>query len=297
MKARLAKWVADFVRHTPRAVNELTSALVGGLLFMTYERELTLSNLARVFPDWSALRRWRVAVASYRQMSRTLVESLHAGDYDDADIRNRVELDNEDELLRAHARGGGVVLLSGHYGNWEWLGRRVAAAGLPFAALYKEPKDAGFGSRLRAVRDAAGLVQIDHDDTRAAMRWVRRGGVLGIIMDQKPRGASEGAMAPLFGELTATHIGPFKLARIVDAPVFTIFCRRIGPGRYRGAFEPFELSRDGDPESAAREDAARFNRRLETAVRAHPSHWLWMYRRWDRTVRRVSEEERSESAS
>lgn len=297
MKARLAKWVADLVRHTPRAVNELTAALVGWLLYLTYEREQTLANLARVFPDWSPTQRRRVATASYRQMARTLVESLHARDYDDADIRERVELENEDELMRAHAGGKGVVLLSGHYGNWEWLGRRVVAAGLPFAALYKEPKDAGFGARLRAMRDAAGLVQIDHDDTRAAIKWVRGGGVLGIIMDQNPRGVSEKAIAPLFGYPTATHVGPFKLARLVDAPVFTIFCRRTGPGRYRGGFEPFALSREADPERAAQQDAERFNARLEAAVRAQPSHWLWMYRRWGRLTRRALAEARSGSES
>jgi KDO2-lipid IV(A) lauroyltransferase len=176
-------------------------------------------------------------------------------------------------------------MLSGHYGNWEWLGRRVKAEGHAFAALYKEPKDEALAARLEKARDDAGLATIDHDDVRGALAWLKRGGVLGIIMDQEPRRSREGAVAPLFGRPTRTHVGPFKLARLVGAPVFTLFCRRVGSARYAGRLEPFPLSRDDDPDRAAAADAAAFNARLEVAVREAPGHWLWMYDRWKRLER------------
>ena len=78
---------------------------------------------------------------------------------------------------------------------------------------------------------------------------------------------------------------PFKLARRVRAPVFTVFCRRVGPARYAGRVEPFPLSAAEDPGRAAAEDAAAFNARLEAAVRENPGHWLWMYDRWKRLER------------
>lgn len=285
VKAQLAKWIADVARKAPRWLNEPLALVLAVLLLVSHGRRTALKNIRRAFPGWSLVHRWGVAFSAYRQMARTLVEFLHTRSYADAEIRERVTLDNVEGLEAARDKGRGVILLSGHYGNWEWLGRAVSAAGYPFAALYKEPKDAGFGSRLKAMREAAGLVQIDHDDMRAAIQWLRKGGVLGIIMDQEPRRSADGALAPLFGHPTNTHAGPFRLARLTEAPVFTIFSRRVGSARYHGDLQPFRMSSLSDPEQAVAEDAAVFNGRLEAAVRDRPDHWLWMYRRWGRLER------------
>jgi KDO2-lipid IV(A) lauroyltransferase len=220
-------------------------------------------------------------------MARSLVEFLHTSKYSDAEILARVTLDHESALDEALKAGRGAILLSGHFGNWEWLARRVAAAGHPFAVLFKEPGDPVLAERLRSTRAAAGIEQIDHDDMRAAVRWLRRGRVLGIVMDQEPRRTAEGVVAPLFGHPTMTHVGPFRIARMAGAPLLTFFCRATGRGRYRARLEPLPSSDAADPEIAVAEDAARFNARLEAAVREDPEHWMWMYRRWARIDRRA----------
>jgi len=285
LRARLAARTADLVRRLPRSLGEPAATGIAALLMTAYGRSTALESLARAFPDLSVAGRRRLAFASYRQMARTLVEVLHGHHYTDAEIRDRVRLENVDLLDRAVAEGRGVIMLSGHYGNWEWLGRRVKAEGHPFAALYKEPKDEALAARLKEAREDAGLVTIDHDDMRGALAWLKSGGVLGIIMDQEPRRSRDGAVAPLFGRPTRTHVGPFKLARVVGAPLFTLFCRRVGTARYAGRVEPFPLSTAEDPERAAAADAAAFNARLEAAVREDPGHWLWMYDRWKRLER------------
>jgi KDO2-lipid IV(A) lauroyltransferase len=94
-------------------------------------------------------------------------------------------------------------------------------------------------------------------------------------------------IAPLFGQPTMTHVGPFRLARMAGAPLLTFFCSATGRGRYRARLEPLPASEAVDPETAVAEDAARFNARLEAAVRADPEHWMWMYRRWARIDRRA----------
>ncbi|HJR53984.1 MAG TPA: lysophospholipid acyltransferase family protein [Gemmatimonadota bacterium] len=287
LKTAVARGVTAAVQRLPRGLTTPLAATVGTLLWAGFDRRVANENLARVYPQWSSFRRRRTAYRSYKRMARALVEFLHTRKYSREEILARVTLDNERALDTALERGRGAILLSGHFGNWEWLARRVAAAGHPFAVLFKEPGDPVLAERLRAIRASAGIEQIDHDDMRAAVRWLRKGRVLGIVMDQEPRRSAEGVVAPLFGHPTMTHVGPFRLARMSGAPLLTFFCRAAGRGRYHARLEPLAGSDVADPEAAVAQDAARFNARLEAAVRASPEHWMWMYRRWARIDRRA----------
>jgi KDO2-lipid IV(A) lauroyltransferase len=287
LKTAVARGVTAGLQRMPRALTAPLAHAAGALLWAGFDRQVANENLERVYPDWSAGRRRWTAFRSYGRMARSLVEFLHTSKYSDAEILARVTLDDESALDEALKAGRGAILLSGHFGNWEWLARRVAAAGHPFAVLFKEPGDPVLAERLRSTRAAAGIEQIDHDDMRAAVRWLRRGRVLGIVMDQEPRRTAEGVVAPLFGQPTMTHVGPFRIARMADAPLLTFFCRANGRGRYRARLEPLQSSDAADPETAVAEDAARFNARLEAAVREDPEHWMWMYRRWARIDRRA----------
>ncbi|MDX1624565.1 MAG: lysophospholipid acyltransferase family protein [Gemmatimonadota bacterium] len=285
LRERLAASAAGLVRRAPRAAATPLAWIVGALLMAAHGRRATLENLERAFPEWSRIERWRVAFAAYRNTAHAAVEFLHAHKIGDEEMRDRVELVNPEAIAEAHGGGRGVILVSGHFGNWEWLGRRVSVEGYRFAALYKEPKGTALAERLRDQREAAGIPVIDHEDTRAALRWLRDGGVLGVIMDQEPKRPEDGAVAPLFGHPTRTHVGPFRLARMTGAPILSVFARRTGSGRYRARFTPFEPSGDPDPDRANAADAAAFNARLEAAIRRNPDHWLWMYPRWKRISR------------
>ena len=287
LKAAVARHVTSAVQRMPRGLTTPLAAAVGTLLWAGFDRRVANENLERVYPQWSSFRRGRIAYRSYTRMARSLVEFLHTPKYSREEMLARVELENEGALVATLEQGRGAILLSGHFGNWEWLARRVAAAGHPFAVLFKEPGDPVLAERLRAIRASAGIEQIDHDDMRAAVRWLRKGRVLGIVMDQEPRRVAEGVVAPLFGHATMTHVGPFRLARMSGAPLLTFFCRATGRGWYRARLEPLPESGAADPEAAIAEDAARFNARLEAAVRASPEHWMWMYRRWARIDRRA----------
>ncbi len=283
LTAPAAAALLDVLRAAPDALDGPLSAVVTGLLYAS-GRRMAEENLARAFPDWPPERRREVARGSYRQTARALLEVLHGSRRSDDEIRDRVCLD-PDGLPEAVAAGDGVLLLSAHYGNWEWLARRVAAEGLPLTAVYKEPKDPDLGERLREARAGTGVEYVAHDDPRAQIRRLKDGQILGIVMDQEPRRAVDGAVVPLFGIPTRTHVAPFKLARLTGSRVVTAFCAATEPGRYRAAIEPFPLSDDPDPERAVATDAAAFNARLEAAVRESPEMWAWSYQRWKRIDR------------
>jgi KDO2-lipid IV(A) lauroyltransferase len=280
---RMGYGLAKMLGRAPRAWTEPIAWALAAPLFVAYRRDVALANLTRAFPDWSPARRGGVAFASYRQMTRTLLEFLQMDRYGDDEIAERVEARNLEALDRAMGEGRGVVVLTGHLGNWEWIPRRVAAAGHRPAVVYMELHNPALSARMKALRGSRATL-IAADEIRAALRWLRGGGLLGILMDQEPF-PEDAVVAPFFGGPVLTHAGPLRLARLSGAAVFTVFARRVGPRRYRMRFDPFPLSESAEPERALAEDAAEYNARLEAAIRAAPEQWLWTHRRWKRSGR------------
>ncbi len=280
-KTALALRALDLVQSLPRFLTGPLAWLLAVPLFLFLEREATLSNIARVYPRWSKFRRLRLAFAAYRHATRSLLEFLTLPPGADAEVLERVTVDEREEerFGRALAEGKGALVLTGHYGNALLLARRAVAGGYPLGVLAKRPKDPHLAKRVIELEP---FVPIEHGTTRALVRWLREGRPLAVPMDQEPARLSEGAVVPLLGVPTLTHTGPFRLARMTGAPVFTAFVQRVGRGRHRVEVEPFALSPDRDLERALADEAARYNARLETKLREDPSQWLWMYGRWRR---------------
>lgn len=268
------------LRRIPKKLHTPCTFVLGALLFVFYRRKVVQANLAFAFPGWSSTRRRQTVWAYYQHLARVLVESLHSTDYSEAEFRDRVVLEQMEVISEALAAGRGVVFLTGHFGNWEWLARRAAIEWGGLAVLYNRPHDDALDKLLVKLRSEADMTLIDYTDTRGLIRWLRKGRILGITMDQEPL---TGAEAQLFGRPALTHTGPFRLARLARSVVVTGFCHRVRAGCYRTRFEPFPLAGAEADERTLLIEATEFNARLEQAVRRNPDQWLWTHRRWKRS--------------
>src|SRR5690606_6618515 len=145
-----------------------------------------------------------------------------------------VEMHGTRYLDEAIAAGRGVVLAAPHFGNWELLNRWLAAR-TPLSILYAPPSSKvmeGFLQLVRADEDRVTQVRAETAGVRQLLRYLRDGGVVGILPDQQPRGG-EGEFAPFFGvpALTMTLFG--KLAARTGAAVLLARFQRLaghGPG-------------------------------------------------------------------
>ncbi len=279
-RAHVYPRVVWLLRRIPEKLYAPCTLVLGAVLSVFYRRAVVQANLAFAFPEWSSSQRRRTVWAYYKHLARVLVESLHTSDYTEAEFRDRVVLEQKEVISEAQARGQGVVVLTGHFGNWEWFARRAAIEWGRLAVLYSRPHDDALDELLVRLRGEAGMTLINYTDTRGSIRWLRKGGILGITMDQEPL---TGVAAPLFGRPALTHTGPFRLARMADSVVVTGFCYRVQAGGYRTRLESFPLTGAEADERAILVEATEFNARLEDAVRRNPNQWLWTHRRWKRS--------------
>lgn len=238
-------------------------------------------HLALAFPEESPAWRRRVARASYAHLGREAVSTFRVTARGPAEVVARTTMVGFDAFLAALAEGRGVVLVTGHMGNWELGGAAFSARGLPVDAVAKRMANRLFDASLEASRRRVGVRLVELSEApRDALRSLRGGHVLGLIADQDAR--EHGIFVPFFGRDAATFRGPALFALRAGAPIFLgVSFREAGvPARYRVVVERVGFTPTGDLERDVRALTGAHAAALERAVRQAPEQYFWQHRRW-----------------
>ena len=180
-------------------------------------------------------------------------------------------------MQAARADGRGVIVVSGHFTTLEVCGRLMCDY-VPLAGMYRPHGEPAMEWAVRRGRARYAAAMFPKQDVRAAVRHLKRGGLLWYAPDQDPsRGDS--VYVPFFGQpahsLTSTH----QLARLSGAAVVLYQHERRADGGYTLRLWP---AFDAFPSDSAAADTARIMAGIETMARAAPAQYLWIHRRFKR---------------
>lgn len=238
-------------------------------------------NLARAFPLQSARERSRLARGCYRHVGREGMAVFWLGHQDPGRVLARCEVVGLGAVEAALAEGAGVVLVSGHLGNWEVAGAVLAALGLPLDVVAQVQRNPLFNRELVRTRERMGMVMIPRGEAvRRGLRTLRQGRILALVADQNAgRG---GIFVDFFGVRASTARGPALFALRSGAPVFFLGVHRL-PGwraRYRITLEPIPANPSADPEEETQRLTAAHTAMLQRYIEAAPEQYFWLHRRW-----------------
>ena len=240
------------------------------------QRRLAREHLAIAFPEKPQGERDAIGRHSFANLGRAALEAAR-GD------ATRVQLAPPDEaLLRAaQAEGHGVVLVTGHIDNWELFARRIAMLGLPCGTVAKEAQDPRLTELLQRSRASAGLRVFWRGSPMSArelLRFLRAGGMLGILIDQDTRVA--GQFVPFFGRPAFTPRAAGDLAVRLGAPMIFGCAHRVAGNVHRIVLRRIDVPRTGDREQDSLALTTAATRAIEDEIRANPAEWVWMHPRW-----------------
>jgi KDO2-lipid IV(A) lauroyltransferase len=242
-------------------------------------RRVAEQNLALAFPERGAEERAAILAAHYHELGRVLVEYARLSDLVRAPEGQVVDrVDGLEHLEAARVLGKGVLLLTGHFGNFEllgaWLGRIH-----PVDFVVQPLSNPGVDEMLARERERAGVGQIPIGggvrgvlQSLAANRWVA------LVADQDAR--RHGVFVPFFGRPASTPAGPARIALRTGAPIVMGFAERLLDGRHRLRILPPLIASDPAAPDAVRALTALHTAELERQVRARPEMWFWLHRRW-----------------
>ncbi|HEX7120362.1 MAG TPA: lysophospholipid acyltransferase family protein [Longimicrobiales bacterium] len=237
------------------------------------------AHLRRAFADRDAAWIRRTAAAAYAHLGREGAALIRLAALDRDRVLARTEVEGLDAFRAALGGGRGLVLVTGHLGNWEIGGAALAARGIPIDVVAQRQSNPLFDRAIVAARERLGMRVIERGRaTREGLRALRAGRVVALVADQDARRA--GVFVPFFGHPASTHRGPALLALRTGAPLFLGTALRTPAGGYHVRLEPVEVDRSGESEDVVRRLTEAFTARLEAAIRAAPDQYFWHHRRW-----------------
>ena len=244
-------------------------------------RGVTERQIAAAFPGLDRPAVARVARESYRNLGRVTVEATLLSTAGPGAVLGLFAESPAFALLeRALAPGRGVILVSGHIGNWELAAAYMAARGVPIDAIARGMANPLADAYIRRTRERLGIrIMHDSEAVRRVPRSLRDGRAIGVLSDQATVGLAS-TFVDFFGRPAKTPRGGAVFAMRAAVPVLFVAALRQADGRYRFFAAEIPVTHSGDRERDTDVIMERFTAILERLVREHPGQYFWQHRRW-----------------
>ena len=276
----LVKTLLSVARVLPRPVGRAAFGRLGMLAFLVLKRSrsIALVNLKLVYGQACSDHDARqLASKAFVNMGRFAFDVASMGRQTPDSIRTIVKIRGQHHLDKALAAGRGVIAVTGHIGNWELLGAYLALVGYPVNVVATTLRDSRLNDVLIDLRRSVGLSVLERSKgLRQAFRCLKRGEILGILIDQDT--SVDSVIVDFLGRPAKTAVGPVKLATRTGAAVVPMAMLMREDGDYEIVVrEPVRLGGNG---STLEDDVGKCSKAVEHFIRKEPCQWVWMHRRW-----------------
>lgn len=245
-----------------------------------YRKKVVLENLALTFPEKSEKERKEITRKFFKHLCDILVETIKVFTITEKDISKRFVITNADILQEYYDNDRSVLLMAGHYCNWEWTGimnRYFPHQGL---AVYKPLRNKQFDTLVKKTRGHFGgmIVSNKHIITTLFRLWKKGTKTLTYILsDQSPKRDAYKYRDTFLGIDVPMFTGTEELAKRLDFSVLYLKVEKEKRGYYKATIIPLTDRPKDYPDF---EITRMFFDKLEDQIRERPEFYLWSHKRW-----------------
>ncbi|MFN0195285.1 MAG: lysophospholipid acyltransferase family protein [Planctomycetaceae bacterium] len=276
---------------TPRQTVRLTHALTFIVRRLLPEKltrtDVVRENISQSFPEKSTAEVEEIIHGMWLHLFRLLAEiaqlprKLHLQRvYDVLNFRNRPE------VLTALCSGRPVILLSGHFGNWEMAVSTFGIFGFPMGVIARDLDNPYLNDWMNSFRKSTGHQMLaKKGDYEKILDRLERKEHIALLGDQDA--GAQGQFVDFFGRPASTFKSIALMALQYNALIAVGYARRLPDDFDHDPWFRFELGCEEvidpltiDSMNPVWEITQRYTASLERVVRRNPEQYLWLHRRW-----------------
>ncbi len=240
-------------------------------------RKVAEQQLESIFPEYSSERKRRIVKNVYKNMALNVAEIYLMSD---AELFAVTTFENSEYVQEALSRKKGVLVIEGHFGDWEAPCRMLPMAGYGLAMITKKQRNHLFDNYTNAIRERQGGTIIDMKNAlKGILEHTKHNDLIGILIDQNA--GKRGVLADFLGKPASNWKGTAKIALRFQIPIVPGFVIRNDDESLTFRFEKM-IDPDGlkDNEENIMNLIKQMNQALEDKIRQYPEQWFWVHKRW-----------------
>ena len=223
-----------------------------------------------------------IAQESMKRFGRMAIEVLRFPLLNKENIKQVVKVDGLEYLEAAYKEDKGVIMATGHYGNWELLGATIALRGYPVLSVARRQNDGYMDKFINEYRQMVGQ-KIAYNrggkDLLSISRILKEKHILGVVYDQDTNDG--GVEVDLFGKKSYFPLGVSALSRLYGSPILPIFLHNNEDGTCTAKiYPPLYTPKTKNKEDDFYNVTKKLVTILEHEVIRDPDMWFWAHDRW-----------------
>jgi len=280
----LTRIVATLAKSVSLKIAHGFGTFIGDLFYFIIRtrKQVALKNLSQVFgSEKNDKELHRILRGNYQHFGKTLMEFARIPLFKREEILQHIKIINREYIDEIISRQKGVLILSGHFGNWEYLAAALANIGPPLYVVFKQQKNLAVDNIIKQNRMGIGLVplKVGEGAGKGVVSAVKENGMSIINFDQDA--GKKGAFIDFLGKPASTSMGPAAIAIKNRIPVIMAISVRGKDGLIQVFMHRFtDINKFPDDEQGMVQFITEYNTILEKYIRKYPEQWFWLHRRW-----------------
>ncbi|MFZ9814674.1 MAG: lysophospholipid acyltransferase family protein [Candidatus Kapaibacteriota bacterium] len=256
---------------------------LGRLLMLLSSKRvaITKDNIIKAFPEEQSTFHDKVLKGSYQNLGIVLLEISAMHFMSNQMIASYMSFENISLIEHILQRGKGIVIISGHLANWEYLAFTAGIhARKSFLLVAKEQKNPFVHAAITELRTRGGntTVSMEHA-AKPLVKSLLHNEPIALLIDQAADPQKD-ARIPFFGRDAIVFESPAALALRFQTPLVFAVPVRNNDGKYIVTLTEIPIEDLNNTPEDIKILTKRHTAFLESAIRNHPDQWTWQHNRW-----------------
>ena len=248
---------------------------------LCYREKVVIDNIQNTFIEKSQTEVIKLKNNFYDYFFELIVEIIKLLSISNNELNKRFTFSNINVIKQSLKKNKSVIVVVGHYGNWEWALRSASnLIDTKIIGVYKRINNTIFEWLLLKIRSNTNVLPVEIKSLPRELVNNNEKKIYAMVADQSPTLEQSNVRINFLNRDTLVYTGVEKISKKYNMPVFYLNIKLTSKGYYESTFEEINSKNINGKKL---EITKEFFSKLENQIKNEPRLWLWSHKRWKHT--------------